>query len=84
MRMRPGRARRLALGAAGPAFLLLAAAPPARLQAAAPADETLSSPDGRLVATLTVGEEIRYALSVDGKPVLAPASTSRRGTGSST
>jgi alpha-glucosidase len=60
----------------GPAFLLLAAARPARLQAAAPVDETLSSPDGRLVATLTVGEETRYALSVDGKPVLAPAPVS--------
>src|SRR5512139_2702331 len=76
MRATPGRARCLPLTALGPALLLLAVASPARPQAAAPAGETLSSPDGRLVATLTVGEEIRYALSVDGRPVLAPAAVS--------
>ncbi len=32
--------------------------------------ETLDSPDGRVRATLAVGDEIRYALAVDGKPIL--------------
>jgi alpha-glucosidase len=41
---------------------------------AAPArTETLTSPDGRVVATLTAGDEARYALAVDGVAVLEPA-----------
>ncbi len=35
--------------------------------------ETLTSPDGRIVATLTAGDEVRYALAVDGVVVLEPA-----------
>jgi alpha-glucosidase len=38
--------------------------------------ETLSSPDGRVVATFTIDDEIRYALAIDGKAVLAPAPVS--------
>ena len=34
------------------------------------------SPDGRIEATLSIGEEIRYALAVDGRPLLAPAPVS--------
>jgi alpha-glucosidase len=72
----PGRARSLPLAALGPALLLAAGAAPARAQAPAPVAQTLSSPDGRLVATFTVAEDVRYALSVDGRPVLAPAAVS--------
>jgi alpha-glucosidase len=47
------------------------------LLAAAPVStEILASPDGRVVASLAVGDEIRYALAVDGKPVLAPVPVS--------
>jgi alpha-glucosidase len=35
--------------------------------------EKLASPDGRVEVTLSTGEEIRYALAVDGRTVLAPA-----------
>jgi alpha-glucosidase len=59
-----------------PTVLVLAGAPPATPQPVTPAVETLSSPDGRIVATLTVAEEIRYALAIDGKPALAPAPVS--------
>jgi len=55
-------------------LVLLAALAPSPAAADAPRIESLSSPDGRLVATLSAGEEIRYALQVDGQPVLAPAS----------
>ena len=75
MRTRPGRLPR-ALGALTtlcPAFLLLAVAPPGTSPPAAPTVETLSSPDGRVVATLTVGDDVRYALVVDGRPALASA-----------
>lgn len=41
--------------------------------AQAPATQALLSPDGRVVATLSAGDEVRYALAVDGRPVLAPA-----------
>jgi alpha-glucosidase len=40
---------------------------------AQPATEKLASPDGRLEATLLIDEEIRYALAVDGRALLAPA-----------
>jgi alpha-glucosidase len=75
--MRP-RHRPRALGATAfcPALLVLAAAPPATPQPAPPTVETLSSPDGRVVATLTAGEEIRYALAIDGRPVLVAAPVS--------
>jgi alpha-glucosidase len=38
-----------------------------------PAPERLASPDGRIVATLAVGEDVRYSLAIDGRPALAPA-----------
>jgi alpha-glucosidase len=41
-------------------------APPAAAQ-------DLASPDGRLRATFTVGDDLRYALAVDGRPVLLPS-----------
>ena len=44
-------------------------------QAPAP-DEDLVSPDGRIRATVSIGEELRYALEVDGRVVLSPASLS--------
>ncbi len=72
----PGRARPFLLTALGPALLLAAGAASARPQASAPSVDTLSSPDGRLVATFTAGDEIVYALAVDGRPVLAPAAVS--------
>ncbi|MCG6921337.1 MAG: glycoside hydrolase family 97 protein [Acidobacteria bacterium] len=53
------------------AFLAAVAAFPAA--ADAPRTETLASPDGRVVATLTAGEAILYSLEVDGRPVLDPA-----------
>jgi alpha-glucosidase len=61
------------LATLGSALLLAAvvsvvAAPPAD-----PVTEELSSPDGRVVARFAVGDQIRYALAIDGKPVLAPA-----------
>src|SRR4029453_15207270 len=47
---------------------------------AAPArTETLTSPDGRVVATLTAGDEVRYALAVDGGVVLADGRVRGRG-----
>ncbi len=72
----PGPARSFLLTALGPALLLSTTAAPARSEAPAPVSETLSSPDGRLVATFTVGEETRYTLLVDGSAVLAPAAIS--------
>jgi alpha-glucosidase len=72
----PLRHARAPLTTAATALLLVCLAAPGRSQGTAGAGETLSSPDGRLVATITVGEEIRYALSVDGKPVLTPAAVS--------
>jgi alpha-glucosidase len=72
----PLRPRSTAWAILGAILALLVAAPPTRSQVAAPGTETLSSPDGRLVATFTVGEETRYALSVDGTPVLTPAAVS--------
>jgi alpha-glucosidase len=65
MRLRP------AIGALLPA---LAVAAPAGAQPAV--TDTLASPDGRVVATLTAGEEVRYALAVDGVSVLDPAPVS--------
>jgi len=56
------------LGAAVAAF-----AQPATQPAAT---EKLVSPDGRIEATLLIGEEIRYALAVDGRALLAPAPVS--------
>jgi alpha-glucosidase len=54
-----------------PALLL---ASPAASQPPTPAvTEELASPDGRVVATLAVGDDTRYALAIDGKPALAPA-----------
>jgi alpha-glucosidase len=50
----------------GAALLLGAIALPA-------AAEDLVSPDGRVKASLFVGEETRYALGIDGRPVLAPS-----------
>jgi alpha-glucosidase len=38
--------------------------------------EKLVSPDGRIEATLSIDEEIRYALAVDGRTLLAPAPVS--------
>ena len=76
MTMTPGRARSWLLRGLGSTLLLSAGATPSRSQPPGPVAETLSSPDGRLVATFTIGEEIRYALSVDGKPLLAPAAVS--------
>jgi alpha-glucosidase len=52
------------------------AAPPAPATAPPAATQELSSPDGRLRATFLVGEELTYALAVDGKPVLLPAPVS--------
>jgi alpha-glucosidase len=56
----------------GIALFLLPAAALAAAPAAAAPPETLASPDGRVVATLVAGDEVRYALAVDGNPVLAP------------
>jgi alpha-glucosidase len=61
MTLRPATLAALAFLAAGP------------LVAASSLTETLASPDGRVVATLTAGDEIRYALAVDGVTVLEPA-----------
>ena len=59
------------------ACLALLAAAPARTApaaAAAPAArQELASPDGRLTATLTLGDELRYALALDGRPLLTSA-----------
>jgi alpha-glucosidase len=55
----------------GPVLALAAAA-----TAQTVVTETLASPDGRVVATLTAGEEIRYALAVDDRPLLLPAPVS--------
>ena len=51
-----------------PTVMLVASA-----SAQPPATEARASPDGRAVVTLTIGDELRYALAIDGKPVLAPA-----------
>jgi alpha-glucosidase len=59
------------LGPAALAGLVVLAAAP--LAAESPRSETLTSPDGRVVATLSAGDEIRFALAVDGAPVLEPA-----------
>ena len=70
--------RALALIAAGALSALAAAGRPAPAAAApvpppsAPTQE-LASPDGSVKATFTVGDELRYALAVDGRPVLEPA-----------
>jgi alpha-glucosidase len=78
MRTRPGRGPLTpgVFAALCPALLLLAGASSFASPPATPAVETLSSPDGRIVATLTAGDEIRYALAIDGKPALAPARVS--------
>jgi alpha-glucosidase len=62
-------------GTAGLALLALALALPTAAAAdqALPATQDLASPDGRLRATLTVGDDLRYALAIDGRPVLLPA-----------
>ena len=60
-------------GAACVAALLFAAPTPPAAAQTSPATEELTSPDGRLEAVLSIGEELRYALAVDGKPMLAPA-----------
>lgn len=56
-----------------PLFATVALLTAVALAAAAPRTESLASPDGRLVATVTAGEEIRYSLEVDGRTVLEPA-----------
>ena len=59
------------------ALLLGAAGLPSAAQTPAPAAaEGLVSPDGRVRAILSVGDEARYALEIDGKAVLAPATLS--------
>ena len=69
-------------GAALPSFattlLLLASAlvRPPSTEGQALTTEKLASPDGRLEATLTIGAEVRYALAVDGRLVLAAAPVS--------
>ena len=61
------------LATLGSALLLAAVVPVVAAPPADPVTEELSSPDGRVVATFAVGDQIRYALAIDGKPVLAPA-----------
>jgi alpha-glucosidase len=59
--------------------LILSAGAPAVLPRAhaAPADtaavQVLTSPDGHLSATLTAGDELRYALALDGRTLIAPS-----------
>ena len=55
---------------------VIAVATAATAAAPVPVTWKLASPDGRVVATLTNGDAIRYALAVDGRPVLAPAPVS--------
>jgi alpha-glucosidase len=62
-----------ALVTVGPILLLAAPVPAADAQSIVPVTEELSSPDGRVVATFTLGDQVRYALAIDRKPVLTPA-----------
>jgi alpha-glucosidase len=52
---------------------LAVAAPAPTLPAAA---QEVSSPDGRLKATLTAGDELRYALALDGRTLVSPSAVS--------
>jgi alpha-glucosidase len=64
---------------AAAALLASLAAVSAAPLAAAPleaAPQELASPDGRLRASFALGGELRYALAVDGRPVLAPGALS--------
>ncbi len=47
-----------------------AGAPPAP---ATPAVQEIASPDGHLKATVTVGEDVSYALWLDGRPLITPS-----------
>jgi alpha-glucosidase len=64
-----GFAALLALAAAATARSLPVPPPPA-------ATQRLTSPDGRLEATITVGDELRWALALDGKPLVLPSALS--------
>ena len=54
-------------------LLGLACAPAA---SAAPKSYTLSSPDGELQGSVTVGSDLRISLEADGRTVLAPSPVS--------
>jgi alpha-glucosidase len=70
--------RGAALPSLATTLLLLASAlvHPPSTEGQALTTEKLASPDGRLEATLTIGAEVRYALAVDGRLVLAAAPVS--------
>jgi hypothetical protein len=64
MALRRGSFNLGVLAATWPAPVIPAGAQPVTPHPAAPVIETPSSPDGRVVATLTAGVEIRYAFTV--------------------